>query len=375
MVRTFSRVTDIHWICICNPHEPCLYNKTVDNAQVSIIIHVDDLMITSVRVESINGVINDLHRMYAVEKHVSGDLHSYIGMLFDFSTRGEVSITMPGYIGDLITSSKIEGTSKSPACNLLFEIDATSKKLDINDRIWFHSYVAKLLYVAKRVKPECLTAVSFLTTRVQCPNEQDMEKLHRLIRYVISSRERGITLRIGGESMRVSLLADAAHAVHSDMKSHSGSVIVVGDLGKGCISFKSRKQKIIGKSSTDAEFICITDCANDGIHVSNILIHQGYITAKKPLLILQDNQSCIELLNKERSTSERSRHVDIRRFWLKECIDQGTVEISYLPTGDMYANLLTKPLQGGQFRKERQELSNWCEEKSEMKEEEKLSTI
>jgi hypothetical protein len=234
--------------------------------------------------------------------------------------------------------------------------------LDKTGRLWFHSYVAKLLYIAKRVKPECLTAVSFLTTRVQAPSEQDHNKLIRVIKYVRYSRDRGITIEVGDSGFRVQLLTDASHAVHADMKSHSGSVIVIGNSGRGCISFKSRKQKIIGRSSTDAEFICITDCANDSLHIRNILISQGYESAKQPVLIHQDNQSCIDLLHKSRANTERSRHVDIRRFWLKECIDTGTVEVAYLPTELMYANLLTKPLQGSQFLNERRMMSNWKEE-------------
>jgi hypothetical protein len=59
------------------------------------------------------------------------------------------------------------------------------------------------------------------------------------------------------------------------------------------------------------------------------------------------------LMNKGKSTSERSRHVDIRWFWLKERIDNKEIELVYLRTEDMYANLLTKPIQGAQFEKER----------------------
>jgi hypothetical protein len=347
---------------VCNEYEPCLYNKNIDGVQVSLITHVDDLMISCICQKALDTVMGDLYRIYGVEKYTKGKVHNYIGMTFNFSEIGKVSITMAGYVGDLLTSSGVLETKKTPAGTDLFDIDESSKLLDKTGRLWFHSYVAKLLYIAKRVKPECLTAVSFLTTRVQAPSEQDHNKLIRVIKYVRYSRDRGITIEVGDSGFRVQLLTDASHAVHADMKSHSGSVIVIGNSGRGCISFKSRKQKIIGRSSTDAEFICITDCANDSLHIRNILISQGYESAKQPVLIHQDNQSCIDLLHKSRANTERSRHVDIRRFWLKECIDTGTVEVAYLPTELMYANLLTKPLQGSQFLNERRMMSNWKEE-------------
>ena len=90
---------------------------------------------------------------------------------------------------------------------------------------FFHSYVAKMLYVAKRVRPDCLTAVSFLSTRVQAPDLDDLAKLRRLLGYLLSTQTRGIVLRIG-DSMSVSTVsvyADASYGVHSDSgKSHTG---------------------------------------------------------------------------------------------------------------------------------------------------------
>eukprot|EP01038_Epipyxis_sp_PR26KG_P017776 gene17776-24808_t len=77
----------------------------------------------------------------------------------------------------------------------------------------------------------------------------------------------------------------------------------------------------------------------------------------------------MDLLHKARADSERSRHVDIRRFWLKECIEDGKAVIEYLPTKKMYANILTKPIQGSQFTDEqRAMISNWkCQSREEHK--------
>jgi len=78
--------------------------------------------------------------------------------------------------------------------------------------------------------------------------------------------------------------------------------------------------------------------------VRNILISQGHQSSQKPILILQDNKS-----------------------WLRECIDKGKAEIGYLPTEEMFANILTKPVQGSQFIKERALISNWDDHKDEAK--------
>jgi hypothetical protein len=57
--------------------------------------------------------------------------------------------------------------------------------------------------------------------------------------------------------------------------------------------------------------------------------------------------------------SERSRHINIRHFWLTEKVAQEEVVIQHLGTEHMYANVLTKPVQGAQFERERQGLTNW----------------
>ena len=57
--------------------------------------------------------------------------------------------------------------------------------------------------------------------------------------------------------------------------------------------------------------------------------------------------------------SERSRHIDIKYFWLAERVKNGEVVIEHLGTEKMFANILTKPVHGAQFAKEKRGLTNW----------------
>jgi hypothetical protein len=80
----------------------------------------------------------------------------------------------------------------------------------------------------------------------------------------------------------------------------------------------------------------------------SFLIAQGY-DMLPPIDIKEDNMSTIALAEKGRSTSDRTRHINIRYFWIKEVLDQGIAKISHLETVNMVADILTKPLQGAQF--------------------------
>ena len=95
------------------------------------------------------------------------------------------------------------------------------------------------------------------------------------------------------------------------------------------------------------------------MHLRNFIIRQGYEVG--PAILYQDNMSCMALMKKGRPTSERSRHILLRHFWLAERVGDNEVIIEHLSTADMIANALTKPVQGAQFLKERAGLTNWPE--------------
>jgi hypothetical protein len=131
-----------------------------------------------------------------------------------------------------------------------------------------------MLYLAKKSRPECLTAVAFLATRITKCTEHDREKLTRLLRYVSDTRERGIVLRPGKRGIAVRVYIDAAYGVHTDGKSRTGSCVVIGD--SGAVHCKSGKQQIVTKSSTEAELVALSDSASQGLHTRNFLISQGF---------------------------------------------------------------------------------------------------
>ena len=65
------------------------------------------------------------------------------------------------------------------------------------------------------------------------------------------------------------------------------------------------------------------------------------------------------LIDRGRSAVERTRHISIKYFWLKERLDTGEAKEKHLGTKDMYANMLMKPLQGAQFKEERKGVTGW----------------
>lgn len=197
--------------------------------------------------------------------------------------------------------------------------------------------------------------MAFLATRVTRCTEDDVDKLVRVLKYITNTKEMGVILRPGKLGMCVRVYVDAAYGVHSDGKSHTGSCVVIKDVG--AVHCKSSKQSIVTKSSTEAELIALSDSANQGLYMRSFLMSQGYNVG--PVVIYQDNTSCMALVERGRSGAERTRHISIRYFWVKERVEKGEVIIIHKGTKDMYANVLTKPLQGAQFIHEKKCLTGW----------------
>ena len=140
---------------------------------------------------------------------------------------------------------------------------------------------------------------------------------------------------------------DASFAVHPDFKSHTGACMT---YGTGCPITMSRKQKLNTRSSTESELVGADDAVNMILWTKLFLESQGYKIYKN--VLHQDNKSAILLeKNGKRSSSKRTRAINIRYFFITDQIEKGNISVEYCPTGEMVADFMTKPLQGTLFLK------------------------
>jgi hypothetical protein len=209
----------------------------------------------------------------------------------------------------------------------------------------FHSVTAKLLYVAIRARMDILLPVGFLGTRVSKSTVDDQHKLRRLLEYIKGTMDAEYT--IGADTLYdMRTWIDASFAVHPDMHSHTGGMISYGRGGIGC---KSIKQKTTMRSSTHAEMVGVSDYLPNTIWVTHFMTAQGY--PPQTNVLEQDNESAIKLeVNGRTSAGAKSRHLDIRYFWIKENLEDMHIKVRHCRTLKMLADFFTKPLQGSLFR-------------------------
>ena len=115
-------------------------------------------------------------------------------------------------------------------------------------------------------------------------------------------------------------------------------------IGKGPVIDTSHKQKINTRSSTEAELVGADDVVIRMQWAQLFISAQGY---NCNTVIHQDNEAAMRLeLNGKRSSSKRTRHLNIRYFYITDHIDQGWLTVRHCPTEDMIGDFFTKPLQG-----------------------------
>ena len=174
------------------------------------------------------------------------------------------------------------------------------------------------------------TAVAFLCTRVKAPDVDDYKKLGRTMMYLRGTLNMPLTLE-ADECNIVKWWVDASFAVHPDMRSHTGGVMM---LGKGAIYGTSTRQKLNTKSSTEAELVGVNDIMPQALWTRYFLEAQGYDVIES--IIYQDNKSTILLAeNGKASSGKRTRHINIRYFFVKDRVASGEVKIEHCPTKDM----------------------------------------
>jgi hypothetical protein len=355
-----------------NPYDPCVANRIVNGKQHTITWHVDD-----VKSSHLDPKINDefqawLGGMYGDPnigqvKTVRGKRHEYLGMCLDYTKPGKVMIDMTEYVKNMTTDFFKEfpeefKKAKYPWDDKLFIVNQNSPRLKKNKADTFHTYTAKGLFVGKRGRQDMGPAIAFLTTRVQQPTKQDWTKLVQMMRFLSATKEDKPTFELNRMNI-IEWYLDASFAVHPDMKSHTGAVMT---LGKGAIQTISTKQKVNSRSSTEAELLSIDDVMAKTIWTKSFLEAQGYNV--KENVIYRDNQSSMKLeINGKQSSGKRTRHFNIKYFYITDLIQRGEVSTKYCSTNHMIADYMTKPLTGEKFHQFRQAIMNFPSTKDDEK--------
>ena len=338
------------WGFIPNRYDSCVVNKMVDGRQLTVAWHVDDLKISHEKEEALDNFIQMMEDEFGQDSPLSvsrGAIQQYLGMTLDFREKGRVIVKMEDYVRTMLNDAppSMDGKAATPAAAHLFKVNTVNPKLlDQERKDVFVHLVMQGLYLSQRGRPDIRTAISFLCSRLKCPDEDDYKKLTRLIRYLRCTLHMCLVLG-KDDSDVVRWWIDASYAVHPDMRGHTGATM---SLGNGSVFSGSWKQKLVTRSSTESEVVGVFDVLPQVLWTKKFLEDQG--VEVKETILYQDNMSSMLLeKNGRQSSTKRTKHMDIRYFYVREHIQKKTVSVKHCPTEEMVADYFTKPLQGSLF--------------------------
>jgi hypothetical protein len=226
----------------------CIIRKMSEKHKIYLLLlHVDDILANVDREEAM-ALKARLEKAFGTIQFEEGSRLSCLGMQLELRKEGAV-VNMSFYAKQLLEGKNLK-EAPSPSTKKMFEVDEGSPLLGDEEKKIVHSMVAKLLFVAKQARPDLLTVVSFLCTRVQGATQQDMGKLERVLGYVKVMQDYTMVLRTQ-TTQNIRAYVDAAFALHSDSKSHTGVMVYVGET---LVYVSSKKQKCMSRGGIDRSY-------------------------------------------------------------------------------------------------------------------------
>lgn len=208
----------------------------------------------------------------------------------------------------------------------------------------FKSLVGGLRYLV-HTRPDIAYAVGVVSRYMEHPTNLHMNAAKRILRYVKGTLGFGLVYAKGAGNYILKGFSDSDLAGNlEDRKSTGGMAFYLDD---SLITWVSQKQRCVALSSCEAEFMAATAAACQGVWLRNLL---GQITDTKlgPVVIYVDNKSAIDLA-KNPVFHGRSKHIDIRYHFIRECVERKEVEVRHISSENQRADVLTKAMSAIKF--------------------------
>jgi hypothetical protein len=218
-------------------------------------------------------------------------------------------------------------------------------ELNVQLRTEFQQVIGSLLYIMLGTRPDIAYAVTKLAQFAANPSKEHLDKARYIVRYLASTSNYALVYN-GASNKGLIAYTDSDYA--ADPVKRRSTTGYLFKLANGIISWRSRAQKTIALSATEAEYMALSDCSRQAIWIQSIFSELGLQV--KPTSICTDNQGGIFIANNPVQES-RTKHIDVRYHYVRDLIEQKRVEVVWVPTDDNPADMFTKNLGHVKFLK------------------------
>ncbi|KAF5794275.1 putative RNA-directed DNA polymerase [Helianthus annuus] len=317
------------------PQEHAIYKKQSGKSLLIVGVYVDDLLVTGSNHKEVT--IFKAQMMKEYEMSDLGLLSYYLGIEVEQS-EGSMTISQTSYAKRIIEAAGMGDCNAAmypmePKLKLTKDEDGES----VNET-QFRSLVGSLRYLL-HTRPDLAFSVGVVSRFMQTPKVSHLKALKQILRYVKGTLNYGLKYKKGGDG-EVTGYSDSSHGKDvMDRRSTTGTVFY---FSGNPITWSSQKQRTVTLSSCEAEFIAATTAACQALWLRSLLVD---LTGMKPskVKLYVDNESAIALM-KNAVFHGRSKHIDTKFHFIRECVEEGKIQVEHV-SGDLQkADILTKSL-------------------------------
>ena len=310
--------------------------------QVILLLCVDDLVLAAPTKDTINWIRHRLHQEFDMTD--IGQLTTFLGLEIKRNrTNRTLFLSQIKYINKILETFGMQRCN--PAATLAdphirLEKSNPEYEATVADRLRYQSAVGSLMYAMLGTRPDIAYPVAKVSQFSMNPNITHWTAVKRIFRYHAGTTNRGLYYGLEGIGKG---FTNADWGGGDDWKSIGGFAFL---LNGAAISWNSKKQATVALSSTEAEYMALTQATKESIWLQQLLLNLG---ARKHIAevskIVVDNQGAIALA-KTPEYHARTKHIDIQYHFIREHLESGKITLDYCPgpTNEMTADIFTKPL-------------------------------
>ncbi|GAB1867410.1 Reverse transcriptase Ty1/copia-type domain-containing protein [Camponotus japonicus] len=316
--------------------DPCIYHMNQGEDLLLVAIYVDDLLVVSWNDTLIAGLAKYLSKKFEVRD--LGRAKYCLGIEFSHEESG-IKMNQKGYINDILKRfGMVDSRPVSTPIDLGLKLKRIETQTAEERNLPYRKLIGSLMYLAICTRPDIAYAVSYLSQYNSCFNKTHWVAAKRILRYLKGTSDLGLHFRKDSNSLKGYCDADWGNCLE-DRRSYTGYVFV---LAGSPIAWESRKQRTVALSSTEAEYMAMTEATKEAICTRKFLIELNFDTLAD-VTVLSDNNGAQKLAENP-MFHNRTKHIDIRHHFVREALENDLLKIQHVSTNDMAADILTKGL-------------------------------